>query len=223
MNNKTPYIEVKDLSFSYDSSDFSFTDLNVVLNKNEIIALTGGNGTGKTTLGKLLTGILRTNHGDIFIDGKNIQDMDLGEIGTKIGYLFQNPEKQIFAPTVYEDICFPLQLKGISSEIIEEKASTIMKELEIYHLRDKTSYNISQGEKQRVALAGILVNDVEYLILDEPTSSLDEHRKELLGKILERLKDSGIGILLISHDDNFVKKYCTKELSLSKNGEISYE
>jgi energy-coupling factor transport system ATP-binding protein len=111
----------------------------------------------------------------------------------------------------------------MDSEIIEEKASTVMKELEIQHLRDKTSYNISQGEKQRVALAGILVNDVEYLILDEPTSSLDEHRKELLGRILERLKDSGIGILLISHDDNFIKRYCTKEFSLNKNGEISYE
>lgn len=223
MKNNEPYIQIKNLSFSYENSDFSLNGLNLNLYRNEITALKGNNGTGKTTLGKLITGILKLKKGNVLINGQDISDMNLGEIGTKTGYLFQNPEKQIFAPTVYEDITFPLQIKGIDNETIEKKATEVMKELEIDHIRESSSFNISQGEKQRTALAGILINDTDFLILDEPTSSLDDHRKDILGKLLTKLKDEGKGVLLISHDDKFIDNVCTKSVILKRLGEISYE
>jgi energy-coupling factor transport system ATP-binding protein len=222
MNSQT-YIEVKNMNFSYPRSKFSLTDISLQLHRNDITALVGKNGSGKTTLGKILTGILRPLSGEILIGGQNIEPLDLGEIGKKVGYLFQNPEKQIFAASVYEDISFPLEINGVDPELIKERAESILKELEIDHLKDKYPFNLSHGEKQRVALAGILVNETEYLILDEPTTALDTDRKELLGRMLLNLHAKGTGILIISHDDIFINKLCGRVLKMKQEGGITDE
>ncbi len=222
MNSQT-YIEVKNMSFCYPRSQFRLEDISLQLNRNDITALVGENGSGKTTLGKILTGILKPASGEIQIGKKDIKTLDLGEIGKKVGYLFQNPEKQIFAASVYEDVSFPLEINGVSPEAIKDRTESILKELEIDHLKDKYPFNLSHGEKQRVALAGILVNETEYLILDEPTTALDTDRKELLGRMLQKLHSQGTGILIISHDEIFINKFCGRVLKMKQKGGITDE
>lgn len=222
MNSQT-YIEVKNISFCYPRSQFRLKDISLKLNRNDITALVGENGSGKTTLGKILTGILKPAEGEILIGEKNIKTLDLGEIGKKVGYLFQNPEKQIFASSVYEDVSFPLEINGVDPEAIKVRTEKILKELEIDHLKDKYPFNLSHGEKQRVALAGILVNETEYLILDEPTTALDTDRKELLRLMLHKIHSQGTGILIISHDEIFINKLCGRVLKMKQEGGITDE
>jgi energy-coupling factor transport system ATP-binding protein len=218
--NTIAYINVEKMSFSYQKSQFSLNDIDLELYKNDITALVGDNGSGKTTLGKILTGILKPCKGNILINGENISKLDLGEIGKKVGYLFQNPEKQIFATSVYEDVSFPLEINGIEPNEIKDRTDNILAALEIDHLKDKYPFNLSHGEKQRVALAGILIHKAEYLILDEPTTALDSERKELLGSMLKNLNAQGTGVLIISHDEKFISKYCSRVIRMKKEGGI---
>jgi energy-coupling factor transport system ATP-binding protein len=223
MNGSVPYIETRNVNFKYDRSEFEIKDLNIKLYKEDFTALTGENGCGKTTAGKLFTGILKPRSGSVLLKGSDIDGMDLGEIGKEIGYLFQNPEKQMFATSVYDDIVFPLLINGTDPDTAREKAFKIMRELEIEHLKDEYPYNLSHGEKQRASIAGILVNGAGFLILDEPTTALDKTRKELLGSILKNLHEAGTGILIISHDEKFIKKFCTREIRMNAGEVIENE
>lgn len=146
--------------------------------------------------------------------------MTLGQIGSKIGYLFQNPDNQIFAPTVREEISFIPELKGCPHE---EIAHTTDKMLELFGLRgleDALPFRLSRGEKQRLALAAILVNHPLFLILDEPTTGLDIERKNMLSNVIRKLKEDGLGMVVISHDEPFIKSHADRLIKLS-GGEIT--
>ncbi|MDP3387702.1 MAG: ABC transporter ATP-binding protein [Eubacteriales bacterium] len=188
-------------------------NINISLNKSEFVSIIGPNGSGKTTLGKVVSGIIKQDSGDVFIDDKNIKDMSLPEIGRKIGYLFQNPDRQIFAPTVYEELSFAMKYKKTATDIIEKRVNEILNIFELSHLRDASTYSLSQGEKQRLALGAMLLNDPEYLILDEPTTGLDPKRKYELSKLLDSMVNR-VGILLISHDKAFVLKHSHRIIEL---------
>ncbi|HAE43282.1 MAG TPA: ABC transporter ATP-binding protein [Clostridiales bacterium] len=193
-------------------------NINLVLNRKEFVSLVGPNGSGKTTLGKVSTGIIKPDSGNIFIDGKDISSLSLSEIGRKIGYLFQNPDRQIFAPTVYEDLSFALKYKRTPTDIIEKRVNEVLDMFELKHLKDASIYRLSQGEKQRLAIGGILLNDPQYLILDEPTTGLDPKRKNDLSRILKSLIEH-VGILLISHDKSFVLEHSHRIVEL-RDGSI---
>src|SRR5690606_12458880 len=132
------------------------------------------------------------------------REMPLSEIGSKIGYLFQNPEKQFFTNTVYDELSFVLKIKGYDDEYIKDKVEKKLKLFQLKGLEKSSPFLLSQGEKQRLAIAAILINEPQYLILDEPTTGLDNRRKEILLKILTKLKNRGIGMTIISHDDEFI-------------------
>jgi energy-coupling factor transport system ATP-binding protein len=199
-----PYIELDDVSFAYERCAPVIQALSLKLYKEQFTAITGPNGSGKTTLGKVMTGILRPQKGRVIICGKDSADMKLGEIGRRIGYLFQNPALQIFAPTVREEISFALELKGYSKEEIDSEISRSLKNFDLVHRSDAFPFKLSRGEKQRLAIAAMLVNKPDFLILDEPTTGLDMERRRVLSDILLGLKKKGIGMAVISHDRAFV-------------------
>jgi len=196
-----------------DSICFRYKKENIIDNKslilegNQCTALIGSNGSGKTTLGKLLMGILKPESGSISYDELNIENLSLSELGSRVGYLFQNPSQQLFAVTVRDDLTFTLRLNGEGKDVIESKLNHVSKLFHLESLIDSKCHLLSQGEKQRVALASIFMREPEYLILDEPTTGLDTVRKAALGDVIDTIKDQNVGILIITHDKKFVNKY----------------
>lgn len=215
-------IELRQVTFQYERGKRIFENISIKIEKDETTALLGPNGSGKTTLGKLMVGVLRPSKGQVYIFNKDSSKMAISEIGSKIGYLFQNPEKQFFTNSVYEELSFVLRTKKYHEDYIKEKVDKILNTFQLQGLERQSPFLLSQGEKKRLALAAILINKPDYLILDEPTLGLDGRRKEILLDTLSKLKKQGIGMTIISHDDNFVKAIGDRLIGLSR-GEIVYD
>lgn len=218
MNDLT-YIELEHVSFHYVQGKEIIKNVNIAFKQNEFTAIVGPNGSGKTTIGKLMMGILKPTSGNVFIYGEDSRNMTLGQIGKRVGYLFQNPERQIFAPTVKEEIAFPVEFKGHPKGEVDKKVEEILQFFHLDHLKDSFPFTLSHGEKQRVALAGIFINSLPYFILDEPTTGLDMERKKILSQILQKFKKQGIGMAVISHDLSFVYEHADRIIEISR-GEI---
>lgn len=213
------YIEAKNIVFKYPKRKKVINNISLSLFKEDITAVTGHNGGGKTTLGKLLAGILKPISGDVFICDDNTRKLSLGQIGNKIGYLFQNPSRQIFTSTVCEELLFVDRLKGKEMKESHKEMERILEFFDLSSKKDEVTFNLSYGEKQRLALSAILMNKPEFLILDEPTTGLDKIRKDKLSEYLMKLKADGVGMIIISHDFDFVKMHATRRIEMAR-GEI---
>ncbi len=214
-------IELKNVTYSYpQSSTPILKNLNAAFDAGEIVAITGRNGCGKTTVTKLITGVFRPDEGKILIDDEDISNMDLFEIGQRAGYVFQDPSRQLFCETVRAEIAYGLKNLGFSSEKIKETADYYMEMFHITHLADRFPGKLSQGEKQRVALAAVLSMGNRYVILDEPTTGLDMRSRKSLGMLLGQIRDEGRGVIIVSHEKEFCKKYVDR---LWNMGEVTDE
>lgn len=194
------------MAFAYPREAVLIDQLSLCLYKGETTALIGPNGAGKTTLGKLLTGIIKPAAGQLLIFGEDARSLPLSRIGQKVGYCFQNPRQQLLAASVEEEIAFGLVYRGVRRESIETTVDSLLELFEIEHLRHAFPLNLSWGEKRRVVLAACLALNPQYLVLDEPTVGLDAERIRTFNRVLARLRDNGIGMLLISHDQDFVRE-----------------
>lgn len=209
-------IRAERLSYSYGSSPLVISDLNLKLHKTQTVALSGPNGAGKSTLGKLFTGILKPSSGRVEIFGRDIKTMALYEIGQKIGYVFQNPERQLFAATVEEEVGFGLIYRNVSKEEVSLVTEELLDIFQLDDVRYSFPMNLSYGEKRRVALAAALALSPCYLILDEPTVGLDGRRIEALNGMLRTLRNKNIGMMLISHNDDFLRQNSNRMLVMEK-------
>ncbi|MGL5123206.1 MAG: energy-coupling factor ABC transporter ATP-binding protein [Fusobacteriaceae bacterium] len=191
-------IEIKNLNFKYKNENI-LSDISLNICKGEIIALAGKNGSGKSTLGKLLVGLVRPISGDIYIFGKKYNYKNISLIRGDISLVFQNPNNQIIGNKVIDDLAFSLENRGISREKMREKIFDIARQLKIEELLFKNPNELSGGQKQIVAIAGILVFNPPVIIFDEITSMLDLSSKKVLLKIIEEIKKNHT-IILITHD-----------------------
>lgn len=210
------FIEIKNIDYKYNKGQTIFQDFSLDLNSSESTIIIGPNASGKTTLTKLIMGILEAQEGSISILSKDTRDLSLGQIGETIGYVFQYPERQLFATSVIEELTFPLLFKAREQEHVFKKAEDLMETFELKELRDSFPFFLSYGEKRRLALASVLMNDPKYLILDEPTASLDSSRIETLLDSLKKLKEKGVGSLIISHDTDLINTYGDRIISLER-------
>lgn len=198
-------LETRAITYEYRGGITALHDVSVKVPRNGCVALLGSNGAGKSTLMKHFNGIITPKSGKVLVDGELVSKENLRIVRQKIGMVFQNPDDQIFAPTVREDIAFgPINL-GLSPEIVEERVQHSLDLLEIGQLSDRAPHQLSGGEKKRVAIAGILAMDPEILVLDEPTSGLDPAGIRELVQLLRRLvQTKRISLMFSTHHVDLV-------------------
>lgn len=215
-------IEIKDLSFSYDNDKF-INNLNLNIECGEMLGIMGNTGCGKSTLVQLIAGLIKPDNGQIIIDGDNITNkkFDKAILRKKLGIVFQFPEMQLFEQTVQKDIYFGLKKFRLSDEEKYKRAKDILAllNLDFDKIKDKSPLALSGGEKRKIAVAGILVCYPKYLILDEPIAGLDSDSRENFMKLLVKLKKTGITIIIISHNADYIAEYCDRVIVMD-NGQI---
>ena len=197
-------LSVKDMTFEYVSIDSKFRaidNLNLEVKQGEFVAIIGHNGSGKSTLSKNLNAILVPTKGDIYIDGMNTKDeAKLWDIRQTAGMVFQNPDNQIVATIVEEDVAFGPENLGIEPKVIRQRVEESLKSVGIYELKDRQPHLLSGGQKQRVAIAGIIAMRPKCIIFDEATAMLDPSgRKEVMNVIKKLNKEENITTLHITH------------------------
>ncbi len=197
--------ELKSVSFLYNRKSKTIIDDISYCFNSCLHILKGPNGSGKTTLGKLLCGLLKPVSGEIIINGNSTKFMHIGEISKYTGYMFQNPDMHFFAPSVYEELLFPYDITDSNDEKVKEKADFLLKQFNLDTKINNFPLLLSKGERQRLALATILMRDVSFIILDEPTSSMDYEGKKYLHNFLSDYIKKGNGALVITHDEEFLQ------------------
>ena len=209
-------IRIKNVSFTYPDGNKALSNISLEIKEGSTVAIVGANGAGKSTLLNLLVGIHQTKEGEIEIANIPLCKDRLDEIRRGVGFVFQNPDDQLFMARVYDDIAFGPKNFGYSVSQVEEMVSSAIKTLKIEHLKDRAPHKLSGGEKRNVALAAVLSMDPEILLLDEPTSFLDPKSRRNLINILGSLKHTKI---IATHDLDLVLDLCERVIIL-KNGEI---
>lgn len=202
MGNHQPLIQLENIQFSYGNQTPIINDLNFELFEHQKIGLIGDNGSGKTTLLHLLTGILKKKSGSIHFNNQLIEtEKDFHMVRKDIGLLFQNSDDQLFCPTVLEDVAFgPLNL-GLPPEDAKQRAIETLNYLNLTGYEDRIIHQLSGGEKKLVALATILAMKPKVLLLDEPTTGLDESTRSRISEIFKHLN---LSYIIVSHEFDFL-------------------
>ena len=214
-------LEIKNLNYSYPQSKFGIKDINLTIEKSTVHALVGENGAGKSTLFFNILGLNKPDSGQVLLDGKEVifKKKELRDYRTRVNLVMQNPDKQIFYSNVRDDILFPLRNLKRSEEFIETKLKVIANKLEIEDLLDRPAHALSYGQKKRVAIAGVLAMEPDYILFDEPTAGLDPRLTENMTQLIKVLANEGVGILISSHDMDFIYDICT-HASVISHGQI---
>lgn len=204
------FIKAENLTFSYDVEDNQqpnipvkvINDLNLSVKKGEFLAVIGHNGSGKSTLSKHFNGILLPTGGQILVDGMSTsEEENVYKIRRKVGLVLQNPDNQLVASIIEEDVAFGPENLGVEPERIRELVDSALKAVDMYEYRTHSPHKLSGGQKQRIAIAGILAMEPDCIVLDEPTSMLDpKGREEVIRAVTKLNKERGITVILITHN-----------------------
>lgn len=198
-------IEIKNLKFEFNDSENGaekvIDDLNLSIERGSFTVILGHNGSGKSTLAKLLNGLLKPTEGTVLVNGIATDNPDKEiEIKRTVGLVFQNPDNQLIASVVEEDVAFGPENLGLEPTEIRRRVDEALKSVDMYEFRDFAPNKLSGGQKQRVAIAGIIAMQPECIVLDEPTAMLDPSgRREVINTILRLNKEMGITVILITH------------------------
>ncbi len=195
-------IQFNDVTFSYeDNEDVALKNLNMDFYEGQFTCVLGHNGSGKSTMAKLINGLLIPNEGKVISYGRDtsVEDNEI-PIRRKIGMVFQNPDNQIVATIVEDDVAFGPENLGVSREEIRKRVDNALKMVDMYHYRGHEPHRLSGGQKQRVAIAGIIAMQTNCIVLDEPTAMLDpKGREEVMTALLKLKEELGITIILVTH------------------------
>lgn len=197
-------IEAVDLVFSYPSGVTALDGVSLEVASGEAVALVGENGAGKTTLVKHLNGLLRPNQGRVSVGGWDTHDYSVAQLAARVGYVFQNPDDQLFERTVRRELAFGPRNLGKSEAQVRASVEMALQRVKLEAVAETHPYDLSLSQRKLVALAAVLAMDAPIIILDEPTTGQDAHGIALLGDIVTGLKAEGRTLLAISHDIDFV-------------------
>lgn len=216
-------IEFENVYFKYPHSNFSLENISFSIKRGEKVALCGINGAGKTTLLKLLMGIELPKQGKILVQDLEVKQDNLKAIRKKIGFVFQNPDAQVFSASVYEDVAFGPRNYGVNEEKVKDIVINALKAVELEEQIYSSPFRLSFGQRKRVAIAGVLAMDPEILILDEPFANLDYPSKKKLLEILEaNFIQKGKTIIFSTHTRSVIESWSNKVLLL-ENGKLTFD
>lgn len=204
-------IEFKNVSFSYNGTNMVVENLNFTIRPGEAVGLIGANGTGKSTIMKLLLGLLE-GQGEILVDGQPVNRKNISDIRRKIGFVLQDSDSQMFMPTVYEDMIFAPRNYGLNKEATEQRIDDILGQLGIQKLKHCYNHKISGGEKRMAAIATVLAMEPEIIIMDEPSTALDPFNRRTVIRTIQALPQTK---LIASHDLDMILDTCQRVLLLS--------
>ncbi|MFW6265648.1 MAG: energy-coupling factor ABC transporter ATP-binding protein [Halanaeroarchaeum sp.] len=198
-----PLVALHCLSHTYPDGTVGVHDLSFAVEPEETVGLIGGNGAGKSTLMEHLNGILELQDGELRVGGVSITDENIDRARREVGFVFQDADAQIVAPTVIDDVMFGPLNYGASREAAHEQAMAALERLDAEHLVDRVPHHLSGGEKRLVAIAGVLAMDPSVVVMDEPLAGLDPAREERVREVIHDLQDEGLGLVVATHDVDF--------------------
>ena len=208
-------VHIKNLVFRYGEAPAAVDGVSLDIAAGEFVALVGQNGCGKTTLAKHLNGLHAPTEGEVRVLGKSTTDWTLPELGRRVGYVFQNPDHQIFANTVRDEVAFGARNYGFSEEEVAEKVDAALTETGLSGRDLEDPFNLTRGERQQLAVASVLATDPEILVLDEPTTGLDYHGQVAILNLVRRLNESGRTVVMITHSMWVVAEYADRCVIMS--------
>lgn len=210
-----PLLEVKNLSFGYNKGQQTLKNVSLSVKKGEMVSIVGRNGAGKSTFSKLVCGFGDPNQGEIFFEGQDLLKENIRSRAKKIGYVMQNPNQMISKTMIYDEVALGLQKSGKSEEEIRAKVEETLKICGLYPFRNWPISALSFGQKKRVTIASVLVQDPKLIILDEPTAGQDfKHYTEIM-EFLRGLNEQGVTVIMITHDMHLMLEYTPRALVFS--------
>jgi len=212
-------IEAKDIHFTYRTGVEALKGVSLTIKDGEFVAIMGQNGAGKTTLVKNFNGLLRPTKGEVNVDGISTKDVSVAKLARTVGFVFQNPDHQLFSETVEEEIAFALRNFGFDEAKVEKRVTWALNLLDLTEYRKTSPFMLSGGERKRVALASVLAWDPKVVILDEPTIGQDHRQKENLRQFIVQLNEQGKTVVIVTHDVEFVAE-CSPRVVLMREGKI---
>lgn len=216
MSEENIVLEFNNVSFSYNDTA-NVKNLNVKIRKGDFVSIIGSNGAGKSTFSKLANGLLKPTSGDVTVTGINTKKVKVSQLAKHIGFLFQNPDRQICSQSVGEEIAFSLRNNGISEQEIKERVQKTVTEFGFN--METEPFNLSRGQRQRLCLACLIALNPEILILDEPTTGLDyKECMEMMNRI-RLLNENGTTVIMVCHDMEIVLDFA-KSVIVMNRGEI---
>jgi len=206
----SPLIAIADLSFTYPNGARALDNVSLGCRPGEFLAIIGENGAGKTTLAKHLIGLLPPPPGTVVVGGKDISRLTVAQASRLVGYLFQDPDYQIFNGSVFDEVAFGLRARKVAKAQLEAETMAALRRLKLDHLRSEHPYTLSRGQRQRLALASTLVLQPPILVVDEPSTGLDHREATDLMSLLEDFRAGGGTVLIITHDLELVFEYAQR-------------
>ena len=212
-------IKVENVYFTYPNGVEALKGVSLKISDGEFVAIMGQNGAGKTTLVKHFNGLLKPTRGRVLVDGVDTREASVATLARKVGFVFQNPDHQLFSETVEDEIAFALKNFGFDEKTIEERIKWALNLLDLTRYRKASPFMLSGGEKKRVALASVLAWNPKILVLDEPTIGQDRNQKEKLRQFIVQMKRQERTIVIVTHDIEFVVE-CKPRVVLMADGRI---
>ncbi|RDE12574.1 MAG: ABC transporter ATP-binding protein [Candidatus Thorarchaeota archaeon] len=208
-------IMLDDVHFSYEGIYTALRGVSLQIDDGERVAIMGANGAGKTTLMKHLNGLLRPQKGKVFLDGRDTSRLSVAQMARVVGLVFQSPDYQLFLDSVHTEIAFGLRNLGFTDEEVEERCSKTMEGLGLSGLSERSPFDLSGGERKRVALASVLAVEPRVLALDEPTIGQDAGQKERLAELLMDLNKAGRTVIVVTHDIEFIVENFPRTIAMA--------
>lgn len=208
-------IEINNLSFGYRSGESALQNINLRFYKGEFVALIGKNGAGKTTFSKHLNGLLRPTYGQILINGRDIKDVSTSVLSREVGYVFQNPDHQIFAASVKEEIEYGLKNLNLATDELNDRISKVLHFVGLKNYENRHPFTLGKGERQKLAVASILAMEPSILVIDEPTTGQDWDGTKRMMSMMDELHKKGHTIIAITHNLRLAVEYADRIIVFS--------